>query len=255
MNRRIQEGDIFPTNKCGNVTVIRYGGMKDVDIKFNDTGTILTTSTNNIRGGELKDKYRPSVCRVGFVGEGSYKTSIKSVLTSAYIRWCEMLRRCYSEKAVGWSRYGGRGVTVCKEWHNFQNFSEWFYLHYTEGYEIDKDIINQGAREYNPDNCRFVPPRVNALLLNRHSARGAYPVGVCYCKSDTGYNYQANVNVVEQGQEYLGAYTTPEAAFEVYKKAKLIIMERVAKDHYERGEITKEIYEALLRYEIVPYPE
>lgn len=36
--------------------------------------------------------------------------------------WCTMINRCYNPHVKFYESYGGRGIRVCKRWHNFQNF-------------------------------------------------------------------------------------------------------------------------------------
>lgn len=39
-----------------------------------------------------------------------------------YLTWVSMIQRCENPEATGYEYYGGRGVTVCAEWHDFETF-------------------------------------------------------------------------------------------------------------------------------------
>lgn len=64
-----------------------------------------------------------------------------------------MLQRCYNEKATGYARYGGRGITVCSEWHEPENFFKWAQENgYADNLTLER--INTDGN-YAPSNCRW----------------------------------------------------------------------------------------------------
>lgn len=65
----------------------------------------------------------------------------------------EMMRRCYNEKSVAYKDYGAKGITVCKEWHDRENFRRWALAN---GYEKGLRLERIDSQEnYSPSNCRF----------------------------------------------------------------------------------------------------
>lgn len=81
----------------------------------------------------------------------------------------KMHYRCENENHSEYKNYGGRGITVCKEWSmdNASAFIAWAMEHgYQKGLEIDRIDNNKG---YSPDNCRFVTRKENTR--NRRSNR------------------------------------------------------------------------------------
>ena len=70
-----------------------------------------------------------------------------------------MIARCENPNHNRYHRYGGRGIKVCEEWHDFPEFSRWAVRSgYKKTYQIDR--INSDG-DYEPDNCRWTTGRVN----------------------------------------------------------------------------------------------
>lgn len=142
-----------------------------------------------------------------------------------------------------------RDVTICDEWLTYSNFKKWFddvNNGYREGYQLDKDILIKGNKVYSPNTCCFVPPEINTLLINRKRFRGEYPIGVS--KSNNG-KYKATMSF-RNTRMNIGVFNSIDEAFNAYKGAKEIILRETAKEYYNDGLITKQVYNALLDYKI-----
>lgn len=186
-----------------------------------------------------RERLRKTVCGIGI------NDADESVFaTDAYQVWCNMIKRCYDEKVIA-RREAYRGCTVCEEWLRLSNFLPWYRENCKPGYQIDKDILIKGNKLYSPETCLGVPRRINALFISARAARGKYPIGVSYRYK----KYVAQINY-GSGNVSLGRYNTIEEAFSVYKEAKEGYVRKIAQEYYDKGEITKRAYDALMRYDV-----
>jgi hypothetical protein len=68
-----------------------------------------------------------------------------------YRSWGAMLARCENPKHRKWRWYGGRGITVCEQWHTFTNFLADMGER-PPGKTLDRKENTLG---YFPENCRW----------------------------------------------------------------------------------------------------
>lgn len=217
--KRVSCGDVFKTKEGHDVTVVSVRGQNNVDIEFG-CGLLINTRGYHVIAGSLRYPYHRSVHGVGFTGVGKHKQKECGKNTPALIPWKKMLERCYSKKSL--EKYPNYlGCSVSEEWHNFQNFAEWYYSQpfwdKMPSPQVDKDLLVKGNREYSPDKCLLLPRQVNNLFIRRHKTVGGLPIGVTK-KRDDG-RYYASVSTFNESIK-LGVFFSPESAFYAYKEAK-----------------------------------
>lgn len=145
-----------------------------------------------------------------------------------YIKWQDMLKRCYSDKYQAKSpTYVG--CSVCEEWLTFSNFKKWMEKQKWEGKHLDKDIIKEGNKIYSPETCMFVEGYINKLFIDTASNRGDCPLGVCINKRRRIKKYNAQIRKYGKNH-HLGYYATAEEASLVYQRAKFEYVKEIAQN-------------------------
>ena len=151
---------VIDSNTCGKYEVIGKVNKKTL-IKFIETGSYKLVD-RPIKA--IKDFFKPSIEGVGYLG-----FDIPNTITARklYQVWKDMIIRVYNPRKnhISYSE-----VSVCKRWHNFENFyndsfSIWGFQEYVDSnytYQLDKDYY--GSKIYSPETSIFISPDLNKKL-------------------------------------------------------------------------------------------
>ena len=243
--KKIEVGDIFSTNAGGEVEVVEYRGALEVVVKHLDKwGHEDVVQTDLLRKGVVKNPYKPSVFGKGFMGVGKYRaSSAPSRQSPAYKAWVGLIRRTYEPSYLSSGR-NIYGSTVCEEWHNFQNFAEWFYNEPNSDnpeFRLDKGMRVWGGRLYSPETCSYVPKCFHVWMttkprVSRELPRGVHPSGAKYLVMLNG----------DGRNNYLGTFETVAEAQEVYEYNLHKKYRQLAIEHCD--EIHPEVYDNLMEF-------
>lgn len=206
----VEPGMIFPTNGYGDVLVMEVKNAFEVRVIFMEYPYETVVHASNIRNGGIKNKMRPSVHGIGFIGVGPYRAWDGKKCTRAYSVWVDMLDRVYTpenELIAAWYK----DTSVHSDWHNFQVFAEWYYRQINRfgsvpfRWNIDKDLMIPGNRVYSAETCVVVPASINMLMTDHSAGRGVYPMGVT--SQTNGKSFKVVMTAYGQNK-YLGTYST-----------------------------------------------
>lgn len=107
----------------------------------------------NVEGGNLVSGATKSCGCIRREITRKLKLSHGMVGTRIYRCWMNMRSRCLNPKNKEFSNYGGRGISICKEWNDFSAFYNWATLNgYRDDLTIDRIDVDKG---YCPQNCRW----------------------------------------------------------------------------------------------------
>lgn len=240
-------------NACGSkMIILEYRKAIDIDVYFPEYDwEIKNTRYQQFEKRTITCPYEKSVLNVGYSGEGKYNKSINQKLTSCYQVWSGMLRRCYEPYTLNTNRHKEyRDVKVCDEWHNFQNFAQWYEDNYYEidgeSMQLDKDILIKNNKVYSPKTCIFVPKRINLLFVKNDNHRGDLPLGVSLANREA-IEYVARCNI-DGKCIIIGKFNDVLDAFNSYKVAKEKHIKDVADNYIDK--IPSKLYDAMYEYNV-----
>lgn len=126
--------------------------------------------------------------------------------------WRSMMKRCYYVKDISFKNYGGRGITVCDEWHNPLNFFRDMESSYFPGATLDRIDVNGN---YFPENCRWatIDQQANNKRTNLRVSALGETLTVSQWAKKTGMSKQTiRERVVSGWPHELAVTVTPDSA-------------------------------------------
>lgn len=232
-------GEKYLTNEGYWIEIVQCFSIKNCTIKFLYNDILLHgVSHACIERGNVKNPYHLSVYGVGYLGIGKYSPKSHPLV---YKRWSGMFRRCYSANNMA-RNPTYKNCSVSKEWHNFQNFAEWYEnnwkSHMDSSWHLDKDILQENNKIYSPETCCFVPHEIN-MAFTGNNKRGVYK----YYKRYVSY-------IGIKGKfVFLGSYKTYNEAWVVFKERKEIYIRDLA---YEwKNKLDYKIYNRMINYKFI----
>lgn len=103
---------------------------------------------------------------------GFNKRGIRDNNRRFYDRWQNMKTRCFNKNRIDYKNYGARGITVIKEWLNFDNFKKDMYesfnshllSHSMKDTTLDRIDPN---KNYCKENCRWATKEEQGKSMRR----------------------------------------------------------------------------------------
>lgn len=136
----------------GMLTAVRKNGVdRTGNVRWDFVCACGATKNKRASGVKkaVKHGYVPSCgCASVMGGNRSHGMSYHP----AYFAWREMKDRCRRPAREDWARYGGRGITVCAAWEDFEQFWADMGATWQKGLSLDRINNDQG---YSPENCRW----------------------------------------------------------------------------------------------------
>lgn len=131
-----------------------------------DCGSVITRKAKGVKFGH----YRSCGCKSKDIARTSYSYErLHSI-------WCGMKDRCLNKNNNNYHNYGGRGITMCKEWkESYLNFRKWAYENgWTETTPLERKYALSIERKnvngnYEPSNCCFIEMRLQCLNKRPYS--------------------------------------------------------------------------------------
>ena len=162
-----------------------------------DCGNESVAQVNNVKRGAVKS-----------CGCLLKKIHITHGMTNTfeYNAWHHMKQRCINKSNHAYKNYGGRGITICKRWLNFENFYKDMGKR-PRGMSLDRVDNNKG---YYKENCRWatVVEQNNNMRSNHFLTYNGETQTIAWWVAKLGINRGTLYSRIYRGWSIERAFTT-----------------------------------------------
>ena len=127
-----------------------------------------------------------------------------------YKTWSGMIQRCHQENNSNYKNYGLKGIRVCSEWHNIENFINDMYPTFIEGLSLDRI---DSLKDYSKDNCRWATKTTQSR--NRVATQSNSKVKLKGVSLNKSGSFIAQIKVNSK-KIYIGSFKTDIEAAKAY---------------------------------------
>lgn len=184
----------FTSNKGEVFSIIKYDSSYKVTIEFKSNGYRKVITLSQARAGSVRNTLKVETDKIDKKYESQRVNKEKSIVRALvkdyeknyintikenieippieydkdeypmyYSRWRGLFDRCHGKNRLKLKNISYRSCSICKEWHNFQNFAKWCNdNNLCNGMCVDKDILIKGNKIYSPDTCIVIPDEINS---------------------------------------------------------------------------------------------
>lgn len=186
------------------------------------------------------DGWEPTHFRRNFMGVGYLGNAKCDISDPAYVKWMNMLHRCYSPAEHEAKPYY-KDKTVCEEWHNFANFKWWFEHNHITGkqFDLDKDLLIQGNTVYSPEACALISHYTNTIFEDRLD-------GIVCLNECTG-KYDASMQIIGKRMD-IGSHDTLEDAWKAVFQYKDKYIKKYARR--SKNKVPDKVYYAMMSWKV-----
>lgn len=145
--------EVTPGERFGRLTIVKEVEQWHKRRSFLcrcDCGNIKVVNLAKLRSGNTQSCgcYQAESRKLHTKTHGYSKTRI-------YRIWAGIKERCLNPKNHIFKYYGGRGISVCDEWLEFEPFLKWALKNgYKNNLTIERKDFNGN---YEPSNCTWIP--------------------------------------------------------------------------------------------------
>lgn len=110
----------------------------------------------------------------------------RNSVSGLYRRWADMKTRVKNPNCRSAKNYGDRGVSLCKQWEQYEPFRDWALSHgYRDDLTLDRIDVDG---DYCPENCRWITIREQCRNKRNTLLYRNIPVVELCEKTNTNYH-------------------------------------------------------------------